>query len=44
MLEPPPVVREQRYKAVQPVIRDGHSVVEVTCRWEVSEQTVPASI
>ena len=31
---------EQRYQAVLAVIRDGHSVVDVASRWEVSRQTV----
>jgi transposase InsO family protein len=33
-------VVEQRYQAVLAVIRDGHSVVDVASRWEVSRQTV----
>ena len=33
---------EQRYQAVLTVIRDGHSVVDVASRWEVSRQTVHA--
>jgi transposase len=35
-------VVEQRYQAVLAVIRDGHSVVDVASRWEVSRQTVHA--
>jgi transposase len=33
-------VVEQRYQAVLAVIRDGHSVVDVASRWELSRQTV----